>query len=83
MVKVSLGLAPDEMRADGELYLQSCNGAAGKNLHHCATGALVVEVTKGIYNLGAHSATGKFAPSYLVNEWINPPLYDYTFKVAP
>ena len=82
-VKVSLDLAPDEMRPHAEIYLESCNGAADKAVHPCVDGAYVIEVSKGIYNLGAQSTSGTFTAAELANEFVDPPLYDHVFEVAP
>ena len=82
-VKVCLDLAPEEMRPHAEIYFESCNGAADKVVHPCVAGAYVVEVPKGMYNLGAQSTSAAFTAAGLANEFVEPPLYDHIFAVAP
>ncbi|WP_288251610.1 caspase family protein [uncultured Hydrogenophaga sp.] len=81
-VDLHLDLHPGDLRHQGEILVQSHDGATNV-VHPCGDGAYTNVVTRGIYHLRARSTAGAFNESALENEFVEPPLYTYTFKVAP
>lgn len=82
-VRLVLDLKPDNMRRHGQISYKPSGASDPKKLHQCSTGFLCADVNFGAYDLGAEAYAGQFVDQLMQQEAVMPPLYDYTFKVAP
>jgi hypothetical protein len=81
MVMVELDLIPAPMRALARMYLLSAKGKQYD--HHGAQGTFVIEVPRGIYDVGAKALANQFGDLLFDDQDLRPPLWNLIMEVKP